>query len=840
MPFILPYKLSAKFVVSRFRDLQVDGSSSRDFVLQKRRRTWRDGKKLDYRIVTKEKVDGYRTKVAVGMELEDFKKNEWKYITEELPKLIPLHLSPRERTLWLIAHFTSKALSERGSLRNQDKSDGEEDLLSPRPALPLERKLLGSDHSEPEDEFEARPIGRATHNHDSDADAEIGTPAIHTRSLSYDEARSALSRPDRRGTNHAATTSNASDTGTDGNASDAVLSAPSGRCGPRRTGSNTSFLTDERSTFHDDEVKRAENDLLHFNGLEAGQVSPMIDSRSIQADRLPPDAALPASVVASVGSATLISTSTQQIRDGQSQVRHQQMSSPSTTNTTNSNTNINSTTSLQQQHVPQAFLYRSPLDELLVRYTWKAQLGLYIFVSIVILTHDTSTLLLWWNALALVTYLLHLRPLSEENASRKASQAASAKSSLAARRRAAGSSRKLTRRKKTQAAPSGINVTPVVIPSSSTSTSATGPSSSVSDGTTNSGVKVQCSPTSSSDTNPVLIPETINEVQASGGSDVSEEKKQRPFEDDGEHTDSIGDAEDDDRHHLPTIETGSTLRRSDEHVMNSYHNLDATEVKCRIGPDYARNGKKDFSLPSLYKLETVDLYQCSSKVSHIGRFLKFPWARRDEISRYGIPATFVVNCKIPDYSPSYFGRATDGVGWNIVFVFTLTDESREELSSPDGPSSASLRLLKDFVNAEPDSPLRKRFKGIARLVNIDEVDLPRIAKKLVASNNGKPFMIITSFDAFEGTDGDGNGAYFEVDVDLHRFGYISLTGLDALKSRVKELVFDFCFVLQGETDEELPERILGGAVLSKLNVTECPTLGDEYTDVAHEAEEMEM
>lgn len=248
-----------------------------------------------------------------------------------------------------------------------------------------------------------------------------------------------------------------------------------------------------------------------------------------------------------------------------------------------------------------------------------------------------------------------------------------------------------------------------------------------------------------------------------------------------------------------------------------------------------------------------------------------------------LPPTFIVNFQIPNYpiENAIWGQcAGDGLGYSLVFYFVLSAYGREQVarrgqlesaadapeshyhgslasgaatprhkpsastafaslfslskeskSAPDSngntyvstnpacfksreePRNSAVRLLHHFVAADEGADLRQRFKAITRMMNVDQVGLGTATRKLITSYNATPFLIRTCSVFWRGD------RYFEVDVDVHRFSYTARLGLGGVRERIKDVVFDFGFVIEGHSDFELPENMLGAVRISKLDLS---------------------
>jgi hypothetical protein len=144
-------------------------------------------------------------------------------------------------------------------------------------------------------------------------------------------------------------------------------------------------------------------------------------------------------------------------------------------------------------------------------------------------------------------------------------------------------------------------------------------------------------------------------------------------------------------------------------------------------------------------------------------------------------------------------------GVSVVLYFAVKPETVQAVVQ--GKDIPAIKLWQRFVTQHGSDPdTKRRFKAIAIAGNWSDLDLP----SKLHSFNGKP--VILNKCAFWHRSQD----VLEVNVAVHKFGFVARELLRMFLDKTAKVHIKGSFLIQGESDNELPECVLGTVAVYNL------------------------
>lgn len=233
--------------------------------------------------------------------------------------------------------------------------------------------------------------------------------------------------------------------------------------------------------------------------------------------------------------------------------------------------------------------------------------------------------------------------------------------------------------------------------------------------------------------------------------------------------------------------------------------------------------KKEPSQPALYDCVAVDVLKGTKGLANLLRYAKmqdFDWWRYPDLDgswdqTWGIPRLLIVNCLLPIHSPMGFRQKPPGC--SLVAYLRLSRQACMDLKS--GKVVPQIKLWQQVVQKSKSTKDGVSFKAIGQLNKKSLAELPQ----MLHGYNGKPVLVTESATFVK----DMLPEILEIDVDVGKWAYLARQTLYSYQDVLAKHAFHVGYLVEGRTEESLPEQMLGCFCISGADLAGAMNLDSQ-------------
>jgi hypothetical protein len=199
------------------------------------------------------------------------------------------------------------------------------------------------------------------------------------------------------------------------------------------------------------------------------------------------------------------------------------------------------------------------------------------------------------------------------------------------------------------------------------------------------------------------------------------------------------------------------------------------------------------------------------------RGYQYPESHTQWDPSWGIPRMITINIQLPYSNPSLWApqSADSDPGFSLISYHVISPRLAELLSS--GVRSISgVKLLQRLIADGKSAKESTAMKIIGMVTNMEEATFPEMIK----GYNGKPVLVTKSaqINTISGADGM---EILDIEFDVRQWSILARKTLHSMHQKLQEVKCQVGLVIEGKTDEELPEQIIACFGINYLNILEA-------------------